>query len=115
MVDVPREQWRAGNANPPIMIFEELGRHPDVARQWRGTVWLTFAEVDAPDGPILQPEIQRYLRTLFEAVPHVLYFLDADPLAGSAGFYLASIGGVEATEDDAVWRAVMTPAAQAQV
>jgi hypothetical protein len=52
------------------------------ARMLRGTCFIVYPD-ERPDSPILDPEVRRFLRGLYERVPHLLYFL-ADVPEGDA-------------------------------
>jgi hypothetical protein len=94
-LDVPREQWSVGETTAVRNVLDRVGSDPPTARQWRGTVMLTFADVEEPE-PVLMPEIQRFMRALRKHVPHLLYFLDPDPSAGELDLYMAGLAQIEA-------------------
>lgn len=52
------------------------------ARMLRGTCFISYPD-ERPDSPILDPEVRRFLRGLYERAPHLLYFL-ADAPEGEA-------------------------------
>jgi hypothetical protein len=52
------------------------------SRMLRGTCSIGYPD-ERPDSPILDPEVRRFLRGLYERVPHLLYFLSDAP-AGDA-------------------------------
>jgi len=88
VLEVPREQWASADITAVRNVLEFLDGYPVTAREWRGTGAITFA--DAGPEPLLVPEVRGFVRALHDAVPHALYFLSADPKAGSALAYLAA-------------------------
>jgi hypothetical protein len=93
-LDVPRDQWAVGELRAVRNVLEHVGGVPELARQWRGRVWLTFDQVDKPDA-MLVPEIQAFVRALYDEFPHLLYFFDPEPRVRSLGFYLVAMGLTE--------------------
>jgi hypothetical protein len=73
----------------------QVGSDPHEARRWQGTISLTFSEFEDRGPPYLDPAVRRFLRTLYERVPHLPYFLIDEPLAGSLLAFL-SVHGPEA-------------------
>jgi hypothetical protein len=95
-ITVPPSQWRACDATAPITLFTELAEDHEVARDWRGTAFVTFDDVDEGYA-FLSLRIQGFLRHLFASVPHALYFLDPNPDYCGMLYWLASRPEVEFT------------------
>lgn len=51
---------------------------PAKIRIMRSTVAITFPDDEHPGSPYLDPEVRRFVRGLYERIPHLLYFLAAD-------------------------------------
>lgn len=96
-LSVPASEWRAVDISAVRNVLAEVGADPAVARDWRGSVELTFAEV--PEGyPYLNPSIAAFVKILYAEFPHLLYFLDPDWAKGAPNSFFASIGALCQTE-----------------
>jgi hypothetical protein len=99
-LNVPPSEWRVEDISAVRNVLADLGADPALARDWRGSVVLTFAEVPGP--PYLNPSIVAFLKHLYAQCPYLLYFLDPDPVHGATEGFLASIGALSDTETG-VW------------
>jgi len=81
-------------------VLADVGADPAEAREWRGSILLTFAEVPESH-PYLNPSIVDFLKNLYAEFPHLLYFLNPDPASGATDGFFASIGALGETEDGA--------------
>jgi hypothetical protein len=64
-------------------LMGEIELKPARARMLRGTVVVSFPVEEHEDSPLLDPEVRRFLRGLYDRIPHLLYYL-ADAPAGAA-------------------------------
>ena len=100
-IDVPASQWRVQDITAVRDVLAEAGADPELARAWRGSVVLNFAEV--PGGhPYLNPAIAGFLQNVYSEFPYLLYFLNPDQASGSLDGFFASIGALCQTEHG-VW------------
>lgn len=86
-LEMAREQWLAGDTTAVRNVLGRVGSHPETARQWRGTVWLTFDGTGEVEPLTLAP-VRDFTRRVHEELPHVFYFLDAD--SGAVALYLST-------------------------
>ena len=100
-LDVPASQWRLQDTTAVCEVLTHVGADPALARTWRGSVVLNFAEV-AENHPYLNPAIAGFLQNVYSELPHLLYFLNPDREQGALDGYFASIGALCQTEDG-VW------------
>jgi hypothetical protein len=101
-LDIPADQWRVQDITEVRNVLGPVSADPALARSWRGSVVLHFAEV--PEGhPYSNPAIADFLRTLYSEFPYLLYFLDPDPGNGSLDSFYAAIGVLSETPDGGVW------------
>jgi hypothetical protein len=75
----------------------EVASDPEESRAWQGCVALTFSQFEAGGPPYIEPPVRGYLRTLYDRVPHLPYFLIDEPLAGSLMAFLSAHGPENAT------------------
>src|SRR5271170_509935 len=103
-LNVPASEWRAADISAVRSVLADVGADPELARDWRGSVLLTFAEVPESH-PYLNPSIVDFLKNLYAEFPHLLYFLNPDPASGATDGFFASIGALGETEDGAwiIW------------
>jgi hypothetical protein len=99
-LNVRASEWRVEDISAVPNVLAELGADPELARDWRGSVVLTFAEVpESPEShPYLNPSIAAFLQNLYSEFPHLLYFLNPDLANGALDSFFASIGALCQTE-----------------
>jgi hypothetical protein len=100
-LDVPASEWRVADISAVRNVLADAGADPALARDWRGSVVLTFAEVPESH-PYLNPSIVAFLQNLYAEFPHLLYFLNPDWANGALDSFFASSGALCQTEDG-VW------------
>ena len=100
-INIPTSEWRIEDISTVRNVLADVGADPAEAREWRGSILLTFAEVPESH-PYLNPSIVAFLHNLYAEFPHLLYFLNPDWANGAADSFLASIGALCQTEDG-VW------------
>ena len=90
-IDVPASQWRVKDITAVRDVLAEVVADPALARAWRGSVVLNFAE--APEGhPYLDPAIAGFLQNVYSEFPYFLYFLNPDRHGGALDSFFATIG-----------------------
>ncbi len=82
-------------------VLTDVGAEPARARDWRGSVVLSFAEVPETH-PYLNPAVAAFVKDLYSGIPHLLYFLNPDRTSGALDSFYASIGALAET-DHGVW------------
>ena len=100
-LDVPASQWRRQDIAPVRNVLAHVGADPARARVWRGSVVLSFAEVQESH-PYLNPAIAAFLQNLYSEIPYLLYFLNPHRASGALDSFFASIGALCQTEEG-VW------------
>ena len=100
-LNVPASEWRSEDTSAVRDVLADAGADPELARDWRGSVVLTF-EVPEGSPPYLNPTIVAFLQRLYAQCPHLLYFLNPDPVHGATEGFFASIGALSDTETG-VW------------
>ena len=101
-LNVPASEWRAEDISAVRDVLADVGADPELARDWRGSVVLTFAEVPESSPPYLNPSIVAFLQSLYAQRPYLLYFLNPDPANGATESFFASIGALR-ENDYGVW------------
>jgi hypothetical protein len=82
-------------------VLTPVGADPALARAWRGSVVLSFAEVEESH-PYLNPAIAGYLQNLYSEFPYLLYFLNPDPATGAIDSFCATVGALH-EDQNGVW------------
>lgn len=100
-LDIPASQWRRPDIAAVRSVLANVGADPARARVWRGSVVLSFAEVQE-SYPYLNPAIAAFLQNLYSEIPHLLYFLNPHRASGALDSFYASIGALYQTEHG-VW------------
>jgi hypothetical protein len=100
-LDIPASQWRRPDITAVRRVLANVSADPARARVWRGSVVLSFAEVQESH-PYLNPAIAAFLQNLYSEIPHLLYFLNPLRASGSLDSFFASIGALCQTEHG-VW------------
>lgn len=100
-LDVPASQWRRSDIGAVRDVLAHVGADPARARVWRGSVVLSFAEVQESH-PYLNPAIAAFLQNLYSEIPYLLYFLNSDRASGALDSFFASIGALCQTQHG-VW------------
>jgi hypothetical protein len=100
-LDVPASQWLRQDIAAVRNVLAHVGADPARARVWRGSVVLSFAEVQESH-PYLNPAIAAFLQNLYSEIPYLLYFLNPHRASGALDSFFASIGALCQTEE-AVW------------
>lgn len=100
-LDVPASQWRRPDIAAVRNVLAHVGADPARARVWRGSVVLSFAEVQESH-PYLNPAIAAFLQNLYSEIPYLLYFLNPHRESGALDSFFASIGALCQTQDG-VW------------
>jgi hypothetical protein len=96
-LDIPASQWRRPDIAAVRSVLANVGADPARARVWRGSVVLSFAEVEE-SYPYLDPAIAAFLQNLYSEIPHLLYFLNPHRASGTVDGFFASIGALCETE-----------------
>ena len=95
-LDIPASQWRVQDITAVRDVLAHVDTDPELARVWRGSVVLSFAEV--PDSyPYLNPAIAAFLQNVYSEFPYLLYFLNPDRESGALDSFFASIGALAET------------------
>jgi hypothetical protein len=92
-LDVPATQWRLEDITTVREILKHVGADPGLARAWRGSVVLAFAEVQG-SYPYLIPAIAGFLKNVYSEFPYLLYFLNPDPAKGALDGFYATVGAL---------------------
>jgi hypothetical protein len=100
-LNVPASEWRVEDISAVRNVLADVGADPELARDWRGSVVLAFAEVPESH-PYLNPSIVAVLKNLYAEFPHLLYFLNPDPANGGTDSFFASIGAL-CENEHGVW------------
>jgi hypothetical protein len=100
-IDVPASQWRRQDITAVRDVLAQVGADPALARAWRGSVVLSFAEVQE-SYPYLNPAIAAFLQNVYSEFPYLLYFLNPHWESGALDSFYASIGALCQTQDG-VW------------
>jgi hypothetical protein len=100
-IDVPASQWRRQDITAVRDVLAQVGADPALARAWRGSVVLSFAEVQE-SYPYLNPAIAAFLQNVYSEFPYLLYFLNPNWESGALDSFYASIGALCQTQDG-VW------------
>ncbi len=100
-LDVPASQWRRQDITAVRDVLAEVTADPALARAWRGSVALNFAEVQE-SYPFLNPAIAAFLQNVYSEFPYLLYFLNPHRESGALDGFFASIGALCQTQDG-VW------------
>ena len=100
-IDVPANQWRVPDITAVRDVLAEVVADPALARAWRGSVVLRFAEVPESH-PYLNPAIAAFLQNVYSEFPYVLYFLNPGQASGALDGFYASIGALCETQTG-VW------------
>jgi hypothetical protein len=100
-LDVPANQWRRQDITAVRDVLVQVGDDPALARTWRGSVVLCFAEV--PESrPYVNPAIAGFLQNVYSEFPYLLYFLNPDRASGALDSFFASIGAL-CEDQTGVW------------
>jgi hypothetical protein len=95
-LDIPASQWRVQDITAVRDVLADADTDPELARAWRGSVVLSFAEV--PESyPYLNPAIAAFLQNVYSEFPYLLYFLNPDRESGALDSFFASIGALAET------------------
>jgi len=100
-LDIPASHWRRPDIAAVRGVLANVGADPARARVWRGSVVLSFAEVQESH-PYLNPAIAAFLQNLYSEIPYLLYFLNPEQASGALDGFYASVGALYETEDG-VW------------
>jgi hypothetical protein len=102
--DIPASQWQSQDTAALRKTLAEITADPALARAWRGSIVLNFAEVEEIEEshPYLNPKIAGCLHDLYSQFPYLLYFLDPDRPSGALDGFFASIGALCQT-DEGIW------------
>ncbi len=100
-LDVSASQWRRPDIAAVRNVLAHVGADPARARVWRGSVVLSFAEVQESH-PYLNPAVAAFLQNLYSEIPYLLYFLNPHRESGALDSFFASIGALCQTQDG-VW------------
>jgi hypothetical protein len=96
-IDVPASQWRVQDITAVRDVLAEVGADSALARAWRGSLVLNFAEVPESH-PYLNPAIAGFLQNVYSEFPYLLYFLNPDRASGALDGFCASIGALTETK-----------------
>lgn len=89
-LDIPASQWRHQDIGAARSALAEVGADPAQARLWRGSVVLSFADVEESH-PYLNRAIAAFCRSLYSDIPHLLYFLNPHRASGALDSFFASV------------------------
>jgi hypothetical protein len=98
---IPATEWRVEDISAVRNVLADVEADPALARDWRGSVVLTFTQV-SEDHPYLNPSIAAFLQNLYAEFPHLLYFLNPHQANGAIDSFLASIGAL-CQNEHGVW------------
>jgi hypothetical protein len=94
-LDIPEELAAAGDLRPLTTLFSDPDVDPEIAQKLRGTVMVTFECWEEDDRPIFVDErVVDYLRRAHDHLPHLLYYLSPDPVAGALLGFGAAYGAL---------------------
>jgi hypothetical protein len=100
-LDIPASEWLAEDISAVRDVLADVDADPELARDWRGSVVLTFAQV--PESyPYLNQSVVAYLKNLYAELPYLLYFLNSDRVNGALDSFFASIDALS-ENDYGVW------------
>jgi hypothetical protein len=100
-LNVPASEWRVEDIGAVRNVLADVGADPALARDWRGSVVLTFAQV--PESyPYLNPSIVAFLQNLYTEFPYLLYFLNPERAEGALDTLFATMDAYCQTEHG-VW------------
>ncbi|HTX94330.1 MAG TPA: hypothetical protein VME67_05520 [Mycobacterium sp.] len=92
-LEIPASQWLQQDITGVRDVLTRIGADPALARGWRGSVVLQFAEV--PESyPYLNPAIAAFLKIMYAEFPYLLYFLNPEWASGATDSFFASIGAL---------------------
>jgi len=103
-INVPASDWRGEDISTVRNVLADVAADPALARDWRGSAVLTFAQV--PESyPYLNPSIVAFLKNLYAEFPYLLYFLNPDWANGALDGFFASIDALSQTDHGAwvIW------------
>ncbi len=94
-LDIPRDAAETGDLRLLTGLFDDGDVEPEIARKLRLTVMLTFECFEHDDDPIFTDDrVRDYLRLAHDALPHLLYYLSAEPAAGALLGFGAAYGAL---------------------
>jgi len=100
-LDIPASEWLAEDISAVRDVLADVDADPALARDWRGSVVLTFAQV--PESyPYLNQSVVAYLKNLYAEFPYLLYLLNPDRVNGALDSFFASIDALS-ENDYGVW------------
>jgi hypothetical protein len=99
-LDFPASQWRLQDITTAREVLKHVRADPGLARAWRGSVVLSFAEVEG-SYPYLIPAIVGFLQKVYSEFPYLLYFLNPDPAKGALDSFCATIGALHEDQNGA--------------
>ncbi len=100
-LDVAADQWRVQDIAAVHKVLAEVGADPALARAWRASVVLSFAEVPETH-PYLNSAVAGFLQKLYSEFPHLLYFLNPDRASGGIDSFFASLGAI-CEDQSGIW------------
>jgi Homeodomain-like domain len=100
-LEVAADQWRVQDIAAVHEVFAEVGADPALARAWRASVVLSFAEVPETH-PYLNSSVAGFLQKLYAEFPYLLYFLNPDRTTGGIDSFFASLG-VICEDQSGIW------------
>ena len=100
-LDIPASQRRLQDITAVREVLTHVGADQALARDWRGSVVLRFAEVEESH-PYLNPAIAGFLQNVYSEFPHLLYFLSPDPAKGALDSFYVTIGALQ-EDQNGVW------------
>jgi hypothetical protein len=100
-LNVPASEWRAEDISAVRDVLADVDADPALARDWRGSVVLTFAELPESN-PYMNPSIVGFVKNLYAEFPYLLYFLNPDWASGALDSFFASIDAL-CENEHGVW------------
>jgi hypothetical protein len=99
-VETPEDVLGACDTSHLERILGELEARPENVRRLQGTIMLTF-NVKAPV-VCLEPRVKAFLRAAHQRIPHLWYYLVANPAYANLSMFFAVIGspGTVSVDDD---------------
>lgn len=103
-IEIPADQWQSQDTAAVHKTLADVCANPAVARAWRASIALTFADSDELEErhPFMNPAISGFLHRVYTELPYLLYFLNPERENGALDTFFASIGALCQT-DEAAW------------
>ena len=103
-IEIPADDWQSQDTAAVHNTLADVCANPAVARAWRGSIALKFADTDKLEErhPYTNPAIAGFLHRVYAELPYLLYFLNPERENGALDTFFASIGALCQT-NEAAW------------